>query len=73
MDISPLPHKAPYSFMNNRSLPLPSPSPDVTPGTDSDMMSPCEELSTPPAYPTPSLEVPRPVSAAELVLQLPVF
>ncbi|RAR05045.1 m-phase inducer phosphatase [Stemphylium lycopersici] len=65
MDISPLPHKAPYSFTNNRSLPLPSPSPDVTPGTDSDMMSPCGELSTPPAYPTPSLEVPRPVSAAD--------
>ncbi|KAF1942509.1 Rhodanese-like protein [Clathrospora elynae] len=66
MDISPLPHKAPFSFFNNRPLPMPSPSPspDVTPSTDADMLSPCN-LPTPPSYPTPMLDVPRPVSAAE--------
>jgi hypothetical protein len=67
MDISPLPHKAPFSFINDRCLPLPSPSPEVTPGSDSDMLTPCDDLPTPPAYSTPSLEVPRPVSAAESV------
>ncbi|KAH7081607.1 hypothetical protein BKA63DRAFT_212376 [Paraphoma chrysanthemicola] len=65
MDISPLPHKAPFSFLNQRSVPLPSPSPEVTPSTDDDMLSPCDELPTPPHFPTPTLEVPRPVSAAE--------
>ncbi|KAI4947304.1 hypothetical protein J4E91_006656 [Alternaria rosae] len=65
MDISPLPHKAPFSFINDRCLPLPSPSPEVTPGSDSDMLTPCDELPTPPTYSTPSLEVPRPVSAAD--------
>ncbi|CAA9957398.1 Rhodanese protein [Pyrenophora teres f. maculata] len=68
MDISPLPHKAPFSFINDRdrSLPLPSPSPDVTPGSDSDMLTPCDDVATPPTYPTPTpLEVPRPVSAAD--------
>ncbi|EMD66500.1 hypothetical protein COCSADRAFT_85248 [Bipolaris sorokiniana ND90Pr] len=65
MDISPLPHKAPFSFVNDRSLPLPSPSPETTPGTDSDMLSSCSDLPTPPTYPTPNLEVPRPVSAAD--------
>ncbi|KAI8938932.1 hypothetical protein NX059_004787 [Plenodomus lindquistii] len=60
MDISPLPHKAPFSFLHNdNSLPLPSPSPEATPSTDDDMLSPCDEL------PTPNLEVPRPVSAAD--------
>jgi M-phase inducer tyrosine phosphatase len=49
-------------------LPLPSPSPEVTPSTDSDMLSPCDDLPTPPTYPTNTLEVPRPVSAAESVL-----
>lgn len=67
MDISPLPHKAPFSFVNDRSLPLPSPSPETTPGTDSDMLSSCSDLPTPPTYSAPNLEVPRPVSAAELV------
>ncbi|OAL52086.1 Rhodanese-like protein [Pyrenochaeta sp. DS3sAY3a] len=66
MDISPLPHKAPFSFFNDRSLPLPSPSPEITPDTEDDMLSPCE-LPTPPQFPTPTptLEGPRPVSAAE--------
>lgn len=69
MDISPLPHKAPFSFINDRCLPLPSPSPEVTPGSDSDMLTPCDDLPTPPTYPTLTpLEVPRPVSAAELVV-----
>ncbi|KAL6710542.1 m-phase inducer phosphatase [Coniothyrium glycines] len=64
MDISPLPHKAPFSFLDCRSVPLPSPSPEPTPSTDDDMLSPCD-LPTPSAFPTPALEVPRPVSAAE--------
>jgi hypothetical protein len=69
MDISPLPHKAPFSFLTERYQPLPSPSPEVTPSTDdddNDMLSPCD-LPTPPQFPTPMLEVSRPVSAAELV------
>ncbi|EOA84938.1 uncharacterized protein SETTUDRAFT_32178 [Exserohilum turcica Et28A] len=65
MDISPLPHKAPFSFAHDRSLPLPSPSPEVTPSSDGDMLSPCEDLSDSSAYPTPNIEVPRPVSAAD--------
>ncbi|KAH5698921.1 protein-tyrosine-phosphatase [Parastagonospora nodorum] len=64
MDISPLPHKAPFSF-NERSIPLPSPSPETTPSTDDDeMLSPCD-LPTPPKFPTAMLEVPRPLSAAD--------
>lgn len=69
MDISPLPHKAPFSFAHDRSLPLPSPSPEVTPSSDGDMLSPCEDLSDSSAYPTPNIEVPRPVSAAESVAE----
>ncbi|KAF2822800.1 Rhodanese-like protein [Ophiobolus disseminans] len=65
MDISPLPHKAPFSFLTERPVPLPSPSPEVTPSTDDDMLSPCDDLPTPPHFPAPMLEVPRPVSAAE--------
>jgi hypothetical protein len=64
MDISPLPHKAPFSFLNERCVALPSPSPEITPSTDDDMLSPCD-LPTPPHFPTSMLEVPRPVSAAE--------
>lgn len=71
MDISPLPHKAPFSFLDSRTLPLPSPSPEVTPSTDDDddddMLSPCD-LPTPPQFAAPTLEVPRPVSAVESVL-----
>jgi hypothetical protein len=67
MDISPLPHKAPFSFLDQRYAPLPSPSPEITPSTDDDMLSPCDDLPTPPQFPTAMLEVPRPVSAAELV------
>lgn len=75
MDISPLPHKAPFSFLHNHhSLPLPSPSPEVTPTTDDEMMSPCDDLPTPPPqYPTPTLEVPRPLSAAEYARLAPSF
>jgi hypothetical protein len=47
MDISPLPHKAPFSFLNERCVALPSPSPEITPSTDDDMLSPCD-LPTPP-------------------------
>ncbi|KAF2012210.1 Rhodanese-like protein [Aaosphaeria arxii CBS 175.79] len=62
MDISPLPHKAPFSFI---SEPRPkSPSPERTPANEDDMLSPCE-LPTPTQFPAPLLEVPRPVSAAE--------
>lgn len=63
MDISPLPHKAPFSFLNERSVPLPSPSPEVTPSTDDDMLSP-SDLPIP-QFPASMLEVSRPVSAAE--------
>ncbi|KAF2134506.1 Rhodanese-like protein [Dothidotthia symphoricarpi CBS 119687] len=66
MDISPLPHKAPFSFINDRCLPLLSPSPDPSPSNDDDddMLSPCE-LPTPPMYPTPGLDIQRPASAVE--------
>ncbi|KAH8727875.1 hypothetical protein GQ44DRAFT_610642 [Phaeosphaeriaceae sp. PMI808] len=64
MDISPLPHKAPFSFLNDRSIPLPSPSPEPSLTTDDDMVSPCD-LPTPPQFSTAMLEVPRPVSAIE--------
>lgn len=63
MDISPLPHKAPFSFITERSIPLPSPSPEVTPSTDDDMLSP-SDLPTP-QFPAAMLDVPRPVSATE--------
>lgn len=71
MDISPLPHKAPFSFMSaERSLPLASPTPEGTlsPADDDDMLSPCE-LPTPPQFPfpIPAIEEPRPVSANEYV------
>jgi M-phase inducer tyrosine phosphatase len=57
MDISPLPHKAPFSFITERSLPS-------TPDIEEDMISPCE-LPPPPQFPTHQLQIPRPVSAAE--------
>jgi M-phase inducer tyrosine phosphatase len=60
MDISPLPHKAPYSYINEQ--PLPSPSP-----VDEDMASPCGELPTPPQFPEPQSEEPKPASAVEFV------
>ncbi|KAF2268479.1 Rhodanese-like protein [Lojkania enalia] len=56
MDISPLPHKVPFGFVAS----LPSPTPENTPASEEDMLSPCEV-----APPAPQLEVPRPVSAAE--------
>ncbi|KAF2661659.1 Rhodanese-like protein [Lophiostoma macrostomum CBS 122681] len=62
MDISPLPHKNPFSFVTER--PLPSPTPDTTPTSEVDMLSPCE-LPPSPQLPLPDIEVPRPVSAAE--------
>lgn len=62
MDISPLPHKAPFSFVTER--PLQSPTPDTTPASEEEMLSPCE-LPPPPQFPQPQIEVPRPVSAAE--------
>lgn len=71
MDISPLPHKAPFSFVTE--LPLPSPTPESAPADEEDMLSPCEQElpSRQPAshiqtqFTAPLLEVPRPVSAAE--------
>ncbi|KAH6644016.1 hypothetical protein C7974DRAFT_12677 [Boeremia exigua] len=58
MDISPLPHKAPY----NSYITLPSPSPEVMPSNndddDDDMLSPCEQ-------PANELDIPRPSSAAD--------
>ncbi|KAF2876800.1 hypothetical protein BDV95DRAFT_602760 [Massariosphaeria phaeospora] len=62
MDISPLPHKAPFSFATERSLP--SPTPEPSPAPEEDMLSPCE-LPTPPLFPTAQIEVPRPASATE--------
>ncbi|ORY11818.1 hypothetical protein BCR34DRAFT_483586 [Clohesyomyces aquaticus] len=56
MDISPLPHKAPFSFLAERCIP--SPSPETTPTSEEDMMSPCEVA--PPTLPTlPEPERPR--------------
>ena len=57
MDISPLPHKAPFSFITER-LNLP------TTDLEDDMVSPCE-AAPPPQFPIHQLEIPRPVSAAE--------
>jgi hypothetical protein len=57
MDISPLPHKAPFSFLAERCLPS-------TTDTEENMISPCE-LAPPPQFPTHQLQIPRPVSAAE--------
>ncbi|KAF2747192.1 Rhodanese-like protein [Sporormia fimetaria CBS 119925] len=62
MDISPLPHKAPFSFVQVQQLP--SPSPQLTPSTDEDMLSPCE-LPGPPKFPLGQLEIQRPASALE--------
>lgn len=59
MDISPLPHKAPFS----NYITLPSPSPEVMPTNDDDMLSPCEY----PQLPSNGLDIPRPSSAAECV------
>jgi len=61
MDISPLPHKAPF----NSYLTLPSPSPEVmsTNDDDDDMLSPCEQPQLPPN----GLDISRPSSAAEYV------
>lgn len=60
MDISPLPHKAPY----NSYITLPSPSPEVMPSNDDDMLSPSHipQLSS-------GLDIQRPASAAEYVCQ----
>ncbi|KAF2495106.1 Rhodanese-like protein [Lophium mytilinum] len=57
MDISPLPHKAPFSFVSDLSIPSPTPE---SRNDCEDMLSPC---TLPPA--NPLLEVPRPVSAAD--------
>ncbi|EON65477.1 hypothetical protein W97_04715 [Coniosporium apollinis CBS 100218] len=56
MDISPLPHKAPFSRL--AQINIVSPTPEHTP-LDEDMMSLCTEPSS------SLLEVPRPPSAAE--------
>jgi M-phase inducer tyrosine phosphatase len=61
MDISPLPHKAPF----NSYITLPSPSPEVMPSNGDDMLSPCEL----PQLPTNNLDIPRPTSAAEYVCE----
>ena len=60
MDISPLPHKAPFSFITETNIPSPTPE---TISVSKDMLLPC-------ALQPPSntlLEIPRPVSAAEYV------
>ncbi|KAF2688078.1 Rhodanese-like protein [Lentithecium fluviatile CBS 122367] len=64
MDISPLPHKAPYSFLTE--LTVPSPSPALTSATtDEDMISPCEVPPQPQLPPPmqPQALLPRPASA----------
>ncbi|KAF2711641.1 Rhodanese-like protein [Pleomassaria siparia CBS 279.74] len=53
MDISPLPHKAPFSFLA-----------PTTRDVEDDMISPCEP-APPPQFPIHQLEITRPVSAAE--------
>ncbi|KAJ4383319.1 m-phase inducer phosphatase [Didymella sp. IMI 355093] len=57
MDISPLPHKAPY----NSYITLPSPSPEVMPSNEDDMLSPCNLSQLPPN----GLDIARPASAAD--------
>lgn len=47
MDISPLPHKAPYSYLSAETQA--SPTPEHTAGLDMDMGSP-SELPTPPQF-----------------------
>ncbi|KAJ4317275.1 m-phase inducer phosphatase [Neodidymelliopsis sp. IMI 364377] len=56
MDISPLPHKAPFHYIT-----LPSPSPEVMPSNGDDMLSPCEM----PQLPANMADIPRPSSAAD--------
>lgn len=58
MDISPLPHKAPFSFITEVNIP--SPTPETT-SVSEDMLLPC----APQPPPNPLLEIPRPISAAE--------
>ncbi|PVH97284.1 Rhodanese-like protein [Periconia macrospinosa] len=68
MDMSPLPHKAPFNFSKERFLPSPCPidtaSANAASPMDDDMLSPCE-LPAPPAFPLPEIEIPRPVSSSE--------
>ncbi|KAF1963297.1 Rhodanese-like protein [Byssothecium circinans] len=68
MDISPLPHKAPFSFASERFLPSPSPidvtTANSTPAVDDDMLSPCE-LPAAPQLTVPGTEGLRPLSAVE--------
>jgi M-phase inducer tyrosine phosphatase len=56
MDISPLPHKAPFHYIT-----LPSPSPEVMLNNGDDMLSPCEM----PQLPANMADIPRPSSAAD--------
>ncbi|KAF2639899.1 Rhodanese-like protein [Massarina eburnea CBS 473.64] len=68
MDISPLPHKAPFNFASERYLPSPSPldtnAANATPAIEDEMLSPCA-VPAPPKFSRPELENPRPISAAE--------
>ena len=58
MDISPLPHKAPFSIVTE--VAVASPSPEATP-TDEEMLSPCDtDFSS-------KLEVPKPLAPSEYV------
>lgn len=61
MDVSPLPHKAPYFQVT-----LPSPSPEETP--EEDQISP--DLLSPPEEPTP---LPAPPVQAPSFLALPEY
>lgn len=60
MDISPLPHKAPFSFV--QEVTVQSPTPESTP--DEDMISPCETI------PNNSFQVPqeRPLEYAAVLM-----
>lgn len=60
MDISPLPHKAPFSLV--AKITIESPTPATTP-LDEDMMAVCPEPSN------TMLEVPKPLNGAEYDLK----
>ncbi|KAF2734722.1 Rhodanese-like protein [Polyplosphaeria fusca] len=56
MDMSPLPHKAPFSYITS----LPSPTPEAALAPEEEMISPCEV-----APPVLNFDAPRPASSSE--------
>lgn len=68
MDITPLPHKLPQTFVSQ--ITVQSPTPESTP-QEEDMISPCSVSPPPNPLSNPLLELPRPAQNGEYVLILP--